>query len=371
MNFWLLCNFVVFVLCVLFAGIFIPQILLVAFKKELFDMPDERKIHKGIVPRLGGIAFTPVICFTMSLLVGVNMLLGDPRLQVLVDAQTLPLSMGFCALFLIYIVGLGDDLVGVQYRAKFMVQILCAAFIIMGGFWINSLHGLFWIDDVACWLGCLMTVLFIVFVCNAINLIDGIDGLASGLSAAAFIIYGVTYYMVGEYVYSMLSFASLGVLVPFFYYNVFGDPAKRKKIFMGDAGSLTIGLLLSFLSLHLFDAPTLMIGSLPCNPFVVALSPLIVPCFDVVRVYIGRVRRGTNPFLPDRTHIHHKLLALGMPSRMAMITIVGVALFFSVVNIGLSYMINITLLVLLDILFWSLANIVLSRAIKQHKENVA
>ena len=91
MNFWLLCNFVVFVLCVLFAGIFIPQILLVAFKKELFDMPDERKIHKGIVPRLGGIAFTPVICFTMSLLVGVNMLLGDPRLQVLVDAQTLPL----------------------------------------------------------------------------------------------------------------------------------------------------------------------------------------------------------------------------------------------------------------------------------------
>lgn len=367
MDFWLLCNFVVFVLCVLFAGIFIPQILLVAFKKELFDMPDERKIHKGIVPRLGGIAFTPVICFTVSLLIGVTILVGDPRLMLLVESQTLPLSMGFCSLFLIYIVGVGDDLVGVRYRAKFVAQILCAVFIIMGGLWISSLHGFLWINSIPWWLGSIMTVIYIVFVCNALNLIDGIDGLASGLAATGFIIYGVAFYLLGQYVFAMLSFASLGVLVPFFYYNVFGDPVKRKKIFMGDAGSLTIGLLLSFLSLRLFSASSIEVDGFDFNMFVVALSPLIVPCFDVVRVFIGRVRRGNNPFLPDRTHIHHKLLALGISTRVAMVTVVGVAIVFSVANIVFANYLDITLLIVLDIAFWTIANILLSEAIKKRK----
>jgi UDP-N-acetylmuramyl pentapeptide phosphotransferase/UDP-N-acetylglucosamine-1-phosphate transferase len=355
----------------LFAGIFIPQILLVAFKKRLFDMPDERKVHKGVVPRLGGIAFTPVIVFTLSMLVGVGTLLSDGRLQDLCYANTLPLSMGFCALFLMYIVGLGDDLIGVQYRAKFIVQALCAVFIIMGGMWVKSFHGLLWIDELNCWFGCGVTIVFVIFVCNAINLIDGIDGLASGLSACAFVIYGIVYYMLDEYVYSLISFASLGVLVPFFYYNVFGDTVKRRKIFMGDTGSLTIGLLLSFLSLNMLNTPALTIGSLNCSPFVIALAPLIVPCFDVVRVYIGRLRRGCNPFLPDRTHIHHKMLAIGMPSRVAMVTIVGVALLFSLTNILMSGFVDVTLLMVLDIAFWCVANIALSRGIEARKRRIA
>lgn len=123
------------------------------------------------------------------------MLVGDSRLMSLVEAQTLPLSMGFCSLFLMYIVGVGDDLVGVRYRAKFVAQILCAVFIIMGGFWINSFHGFLWIDSIPAWLGWPLTVLYIVFVCNALNLIDGIDGLASGLAMTGFIIYGVTFYL--------------------------------------------------------------------------------------------------------------------------------------------------------------------------------
>ena len=138
---------------------------------------------------------------------------------------------------------------------------------------------------------------------------------------------------------------------------------------MGDAGSLTVGLMLSFMSLHLFTAPTLNLEGFYCNSFVVAVSPLIVPCFDVVRVFIGRVRKGNNPFLPDRTHIHHKLLSLGMPSRRAMVTIVGVALFFSVANICLANMLNITLLIILDIAFWALANMALSRAVKSCDKN--
>lgn len=365
MNIWLLCDLLVFVLCVLFAGIFIPQILLVAFKKRLFDVADERKIHKGIVPRLGGLAFTPVICFTISLLIGVSVLSGGEWLRSVVQAQTLPLSMGFCALFMMYILGVGDDLVGVRYRAKFVVQALCALFIILGGFSISSLHGFLWVGRLPFWLGCLATVVYVVFVCNALNLIDGIDGLASGLSMTGFVVYGIALYLLGHHVYALLAFASLGVLVPFFYYNVFGNPAKHRKIFMGDAGSLTVGLLLSLLSLHLMSFDEVVVGSHGYNAFVVAVSPLIVPCFDVVRVFVGRVRRGCNPFLPDRTHIHHKLLALGLSSRRALVIIVSVALLFSVVNILIANLMDIMLLIALNIATWVLVNILLTRAIKR------
>ena len=117
------------------------------------------------------------------------------------------------------------------------------------------------------------------------------------------------FFMLHQYVYAMLAFATLGVLVPFFYYNVFGNAKHGRKIFMGDTGSLTIGMMLCFLSLKLtmcgLDDNT---GNV--HPMVLAFSPLLVPCCDVVRVYLHRVRNGKNPFLPDKNHIHHKLLAL-------------------------------------------------------------
>lgn len=135
---------------------------------------------------------------------------------------------------------------------------------------------------------------------------------------------------------------------------------------MGDTGSLTIGLLLAFLGLELMLVPPDRCPIFGTNPLILALSPLIVPCFDVTRVFIHRVRSHGNPFLPDKTHIHHKLLALGLPQRIAMVTIVAVALLFNCVNILLSRYIDITLLLLLDIIVWTFANIILSNQIKKH-----
>ena len=124
----------------------------------------------------------------------------------------------------------------------------------------------------------------------------------------------------GEYVYSLIAFATLGAVVQFFYYNVFGKAEKQRKIFMGDTGALTIGILLCFLALKLCSHNAVDMQGI--NPLVVASAPLIVPCFDVVRVFMGRIRRGNNPFLPDKTHIHHKLMAIGMTPRLTMITII-------------------------------------------------
>lgn len=364
MIFWIVNCCMAFLLCVFFAGIVIPQILLIAFRKKLFDIPDERKIHHCAVPRLGGIAFKLVIFFTIALLLGINMALGYSEILSEIGNNVHPLTFVFCSIMVLYLAGMADDLIGIRYRAKFVIQILCGVMLIAGGIYIGNLHGILGIHAVPLWLGYPLTILIVVFIINAINLIDGIDGLASGLCCIACLFYGLTFFMLHQYIYAMLAFATLGVLVPFFYYNVFGNAEHGRKIFMGDTGSLTVGMMLCFLSLKLIMCGT-DDNTGHINPMVLAFSPLLVPCCDVVRVYLHRVRNGKNPFLPDKNHIHHKLLAVGMKQRNAMITIISVSTVFILFNILLSIYLNVNWIVLVDLLIWTLANIRLTRRIGQ------
>ena len=129
---WALTSFVAFILSAFCAGILIPQILLVAFRRNLFDEPDHRKIHHGIVPRLGGIAFTPVIFFTVSLLLGIEYSMGMD-MNGLMAENARAIAFGVCAILLLYLTGMSDDLVGVRYRAKLVVQFICAALLVAGG----------------------------------------------------------------------------------------------------------------------------------------------------------------------------------------------------------------------------------------------
>lgn len=362
--FWTVNSFLVFLISAFCAGVLIPQILLISFRKNLFDIPDERKIHHGVVPRLGGIAFKPVVFFSVALLLGVSQLLGYADFVNYASLESRTLAFGFCAILVLYLVGIADDLIGIRYRAKFIVQISCGLMVIGGGLWIDNLYGLLFIHEIPFWVGALLTIFAVVFIINAINLIDGIDGLASGLSGVAMLFYGVIFLLLDEYIYAMLSFATLGVLVPFFYYNVFGDVRKQKKIFMGDTGSLTVGIMICILSLRLLHSSHLSELTLQSNPFILAYSPLIVPCFDVVRVYLHRVKNGKNPFLPDKNHIHHKLLAIGMKQRTAMVTIVCISIVFTLGNILLSRCLGATMLLVLDVLVWTLGNIWLTRQMR-------
>ena len=132
---------------------------------------------------------------------------------------------------------------------------------------------------------------------------------------------------------------------------------------MGDTGSLTIGMMTCILSLKLLNGFPVNPSMQQPNDFFLAYSPLIIPCFDVVRVYLHRVRNGKNPFLPDKNHIHHKMLAIGMKQRTAMITIVLISVCFTLCNILLSRYINVTLLLVLDIFIWTLGNLWLTRRI--------
>jgi UDP-N-acetylmuramyl pentapeptide phosphotransferase/UDP-N-acetylglucosamine-1-phosphate transferase len=355
----------VFVLCIVLAGILIPQILRVSFRKKLFDVPDKRKIHQDVVPRLGGIAFMPVVFFAMMLLLGVDVVLGRTEILGEVSRDAPALLFGYCTVMALYWLGIVDDLVGVRYRVKFVIQIVCAAMLIAGGVRMPDLFGICGIHALPTEIGDAFTVLMVVFIINAINLIDGIDGLAAGLSGGALLFYGLIFFALQKYIYALLAFATLGALVPFFCYNVFGSAKRGKKIFMGDTGSLTIGMILCFLGINLLlyipEEGIMYIR----NPLVAAFSPLIIPCFDVVRLFIRRIRNGKNPFLPDKNHIHHKLLGIGLSQRRAMTTIVAVSLTFTLGNILLSQYMNVNLLLAADVLLWTTANVWLNRKIKQ------
>lgn len=285
---------IAFIISAFVARLIIPRILLISFRKRLFDVPDERKIHKRAIPRLGGVSFFPTILLSCCTVLAIRTLAGY-GISMLPSFYLLPEFLALvCGMVLLYLTGIADDLVGVRYRQKLAVQIICASLFPVVGLWINDLYGLFGLYLVPAWFGIPFTVLTIVFITNAINLIDGIDGLASGLSSVALVVFGILFIDKGLWIYAMLAFSTLGVLVPFFYYNVFGSAEHARKIFMGDTGSLTLGYVLSFLAIK-YSQHTEFIP-VTQGALVIAFSTLIVPSFDVIRVVIVRVYNGKSPF---------------------------------------------------------------------------
>lgn len=362
-----------YILClgisVLLTGLIIPKIILIAFRRNLFDTPNARKIHTGVVPRLGGIAFMPALLFAFCITVGFCLQIYPDDAVSVMRQSGIGLVFLVCSLTLIYLVGLADDLVGVKYRAKFLAQVVAGILIVSSGEWVRDMHGFLWINVLPVWLGLFFTVFGIIYVINAVNLIDGIDGLASGLSAVALVWYSYVLWAAGYYGYMMLAGATLGTLIPFFYYNVFGQADKHTKIFMGDTGSLTIGLILAFLTIVVFNVPDAGIGK-NYNVFIMAVSPLMLPCFDVVRVFFHRIRHGRSPFLPDKTHIHHKLLALGFHQSKALIVIVVTDMLMVLLNVLLSASMAATWVILIDVVSLVLLNIVLTCMIHKRESRL-
>lgn len=355
-----------FLLSVLLATLILPRILMISYKKRLFDIPDDkRKVHKIPVPRLGGLSFFPVILITVSLVVGIQgsfsgyLLSEDWGWDLFI--RYLFFVVGFT---LLYLVGVADDLVGVGYKYKFLVQILSASLFPLSGLWINSLGGLLGIYEIPTFVGILLTIFLTIYITNAINLIDGIDGLASGLSCISLAVLCVICSLTGHSVHALLAAAALGVVLIFYYYNVFS--AQGRKLFMGDAGSLTLGYILSFLIIHFWMA-TDEWSPFTQNLQIVTISTLLIPLLDVVRVFSSRIRERRNPFLPDKNHIHHKLLRTGMRIRWVMITLLLSSLFFILLNFGMSFYMNPTFILIIDLGCWVLMHIVLNRFIIQYE----
>ena len=356
-----------FLFAVSLGMVIIPRILVISHKKRLYDVPDARKVHTMPVPRLGGLSFFPVILMSMFLVIGFRLYFWD------MDTSSLSFNMLYEYLFLfvgmtlLYLVGVCDDLVGVGYRYKFAVQIAAAFLLVLSGNWFDSFGGLFGIYSVPVWVGVPFTVFIVVYITNAINLIDGIDGLASGLCCIALSVLSVIFFLRGQYVYALLAICTLGILMPFWCYNVFGNANRGHKLFMGDAGSLTLGYVISFLIIHMSVmnevSPTLS------NPYmVIAFSTVLVPLLDVIRVVLHRLREHKNPFLPDKNHFHHKLLRTGMRVRMVMVCIIAISAFFILLNSSLAWRVDITYLFFLNLFCWSILHVGLNGLIKRNRE---
>ena len=358
-----------FIFSAVFTALIIPKIILISFRKRLFDTVDERKVHTGIVPRLGGVAFTPAIIISLAFAIGLAALHYGVDAVGFEHTSGPRLAICMSALLLLYLEGVTDDLVGMGYKTKFLVQFLCAGAIVGSGIYFNNLYGLFGVHELTPWIGIPLSVVGIVFIINAINLIDGIDGLASGLSCIALFFFGCMLFYLSEYILAAIAFTTMGTLIPFFGFNVFGNADKGHKIFMGDCGSQTIGLILGMLAVRfsMYETAGEMDDPRFPNALVVAFSVLMIPLLDVFRVFIGRIRRGANPFMPDQTHIHHKFLKLGMSHRTAMGVILMLAAFFGVLNLLLIKQIDINLLLLIDLVSWTVMQMWISFLIKKRK----
>jgi UDP-GlcNAc:undecaprenyl-phosphate GlcNAc-1-phosphate transferase len=355
-----------FAISATFGFIIVPRIVIISRRKGLFDFVNERKVHTQQIPRLGGVSFLPALIFSVSFVMGIRYLLGvgvDEQIS-----QTVLVEMLFllCGLVVLYFIGLADDLVSVSFKYKLLSQVFASFLLILSGVYVNNMHGFFGLHEIPVWLGYILTVILVCFVINAINLIDGVDGLASGLSSIALASLGFWFWGQSLFIYAMVAIAMLGVILPFFIFNVFG---RKFKIFMGDTGSLLIGYLIAFLSAKLcmisVSGPVFEFKGAPIFIFAI----LFIPLFDAARVFVERMRAGKSPFHPDKTHIHHKFLALGFSHRQTMVAILSIEVAVIVVNIILSQYFSVTWMFFANILLGSLLMFVLHRIQSQIEDN--
>ncbi|MDP9230049.1 MAG: undecaprenyl/decaprenyl-phosphate alpha-N-acetylglucosaminyl 1-phosphate transferase [Bacteroidota bacterium] len=289
----------------------VPVIIEIAKLKKLYDLPDERKIHTQPVPSLGGVGIFGG--FLLAALLSISTYL-NPEFQYF-----------FAAAFVIFFLGLKDDLLVLSATKKFIGQVIAASIIIhLGGLRITSMHGLFGITELPEAFSLALTYLTVIVVINSFNLIDGVDGLAASLGLLTMMVFGIYFYAIDMQAYALLAFAMAGSLVAFLIFN--NNPAK---IFMGDSGSLMLGLVNAILVIKFITLADTAAVSFPITSSVaVGFAILIVPLLDTLRVFGIRIFSGCSPFTPDRNHVHHLMLDRGMSHTAVTLSCVGINILF-------------------------------------------
>jgi UDP-GlcNAc:undecaprenyl-phosphate GlcNAc-1-phosphate transferase len=299
--------------------ILLPLILRLAHSRKWYDLPDKRKIHTGLIPRLGGPGMFLSFTAASILAILVAGLLAGAR-RPLIPFRFAALYAG---LALLHLMGLYDDFRNLKALWKFILQIAAAAIIASGGFLIRTLTLPYAGTLDLGWASYPLTVLWLVGIANAINLIDGMDGLAGGIGAFAAAAMGVIALLQGSPLTAVLSFALLGSLAGFLVYNF--PPAK---IFMGDSGSMFLGLCLGSLPLIGGISKASAFGSL-----IVPVTLLTVPILDTATAIVRRLRRRRSIISPDKEHIHHKLLAMGLSERQILAVLYGLSAYLGLVSV--------------------------------------
>lgn len=308
----------------------IPVVLQIADQKKLYDIPDERKVHTHVVASLGGVGI-----FGGFLLASLLSIPGYlyPEFQYF-----------FAAALVIFFLGLKDDLIVLSASKKFIGQLIAASILIhLGDIRLDSMHGLFGFETLPEGFGMILSYFTIIVIINSFNLIDGVDGLAASLGVLTMLIFGTYFFMIGYQAYALLSYAMAGSLVAFLIFN--HHPAR---IFMGDSGSLMIGLVNSILVIKFINIASDASVVVPIqSAAAVGISILIIPLLDTLRVFGIRILNGRSPFTPDRNHIHHMLLGKGLGHAAVTLICVGVNIAFVALAYALRSLGSTTLLMIM------------------------
>lgn len=299
----------------------VPPIIQVAIAKRLFEPFSERKIHTKTVPPLGGVAI--FIGFTISSIVATDGLSFDSLKYII------------ASVIMMFFIGMKDDLLDISARKKLIVQIFAAVLLItLGNVRFTNMHGILGNHEIGYASSLFLSLFAMIVIINAFNLIDGIDGLASGLAMLAGTTFGVWFYLAGNTQFAIMSFALVGSLAGFFLFNVFGH---RNKLFMGDTGSLIIGIVIStlvikFNEFNIDKSLPFAIGAAPAISYAI----IVVPLIDTLRVMTIRISKKRSPFSADNNHIHHRLLTL-VSSHLKVTLII---VFANIVIIAFALMLN-------------------------------
>ncbi len=308
-----------------------PSLIKVAILKRLFDEPtEERKLHKNVIPTVGGIIIFAgtflsfVLWFPsdnlLNIDVGNSSYLKNALMLEVTKSALNDFKYILATVLILFFVGAKDDIIGTSPIKRLAAHVLVALIIVlMADIRIKSMHGIFNINEIPYWSSIFISLFSIIVIINAINFIDGIDGLAAGIGLIASLVFGTWFYCVDDIVMSLLAFSLAGSLLAFLFFNF--SPAS---IFMGDSGSTMIGMLLSVFALKTIETSNAeinntIIGEIQRPVFV--MSILAYPLIDALRIFIYRSLKGMSPFEADRNHIHHALHNIGLSHRMISITL--------------------------------------------------
>lgn len=326
---------------------FVASFILLFFARKLaqiinlVDRPNERKLHQGLVPLVGGIS----IYLTLMLA-----LWYKPELLTNSEVYVL------CASVLV-MMGAIDDKYDVDYRLRLIVQILIScAMIFASGLSLKSLGHIFFSYEINLGpLGYIVTIFAVLGAINAFNMVDGIDGLLGGLTMVTFGALAYIHYADGQLPLARFCLLMMIVVVPYICLNLGFPFGVRKKVFMGDAGSMLIGFTVIWVLLQGTQGPKAQMTP------VTALWLIAIPLMDMTCIMIRRIRKGVSPFKPDREHLHHICLRAGLSSHQALVVICGVATLLAVAGIalddgGVPEWISLLLFALMFFLYYQLLN---------------
>lgn len=338
----------IFLFSLFLSYVSIKNVIYIATVRRLFDMPTEdRKIHITKKPNLGGIGFLGSFIFSITLFIHPSEI---PYLNYFLAAG-----------IILFFIGIKDDLVGMNSSSKLFAQIVAAVIIVvLADIRIGSLNGVFGIEEISYPVSVVLSIFFSIFIYNALNLIDGVNGLAAGISLFACIAFGYLFYMENSTVDVLITCSLAGTLIAFLYFNV-----VLNKIFMGDTGSLGLGFILSIFSMRYLE----MSWQNNHNSFAIPLifGILILPIFDTLRVFVNRIIKRKSPFTADDNHIHHRLLALDLNHNQVTGYLISFNIVICLLNFSLKGMSDVYI-VLLDLGIIIFANSIVWHKCKQKKE---